>query len=32
MHLATLGTGDLKGRFPQKVKSVKDIQEDPQIC
>lgn len=30
MQLATLWTGDLEGRFPQKVKSFKNIQEDPQ--
>lgn len=30
IQLATLWTGDLEGRFPQKVNSVKYIQEDPQ--
>lgn len=30
MQLATVWAGDLEGRFPQKVKSVKGIQEDPQ--
>lgn len=30
MQLATLWTGDLEGSFPQKVKSFKNIQEDPQ--